>query len=153
MSGAVALWLQADPTLTAERVIDIIAHTATHPDPSMEYPNNIYGYGQIDVYAGLLYLLDVEHVIPLLSRHQPEQARFVLSQRRLSVEWCADAAGLQAAVSLAVYTTDGRQVANYSLDSRHPEVDLSALPRGVYAVQLSTGHEATTGSTLIRLDD
>ena len=153
VSGAVALWLQADPTLTAERVIDIIAHTATHPDPSMEYPNNIYGYGQIDVYAGLLYLLDVEHVIPLLSRHQPEQARFLLSQRRLTVEWCADAADLQSAVSLAVYTTDGRQVANYSIDSRHPEVDLSALPRGVYAVQLSTGHEATTGSTLIRLDD
>ncbi|MBR3088728.1 MAG: T9SS type A sorting domain-containing protein [Prevotella sp.] len=49
-----------------------------------------------------------------------------------------------------VYTTDGRMVRSMLLDS-DMSADLSTLPAGLYAVQLTTSHRQTTGSTLIRL--
>lgn len=55
-AGIVALWLQACPTLTPEEVKDIIAQTAKHYDSSMPWPNNDYGYGEIDAEKGLKYL-------------------------------------------------------------------------------------------------
>lgn len=57
VTGAIALWLQADPTLTPSDCLEIFAKTCTHYDTSLSYPNNLYGYGQIDVAAGLREVL------------------------------------------------------------------------------------------------
>ena len=57
VTGAIALWLQADPTLTPTDCLEIFAKTCTHYDASLSYPNNLYGYGQIDVAAGLREVL------------------------------------------------------------------------------------------------
>ncbi|MCD8282258.1 MAG: S8 family serine peptidase, partial [Prevotella sp.] len=70
VAGAVALWLEADNSLTPDDVKDIIARTSTRPDPSLTYPNNQYGYGQIDIYAGLLGVLGLDG-ISAISRTQP----------------------------------------------------------------------------------
>ena len=144
VAGAVALWLQAKPDLTPEEVLDVIAHTATLPDPSLDYPNNTYGYSQIDVYRGLLYVLSLPSAIPSLSQHQPQQARFHLSGRPLSV---ALAVAPQQPPTLCVYNLQGQPVAS----DTGTAIDLSTLPAGVYAVQLNTHDKSTTGSTLIRL--
>lgn len=57
VTGAIALWLQADPTLTPADCLEIFAKTCSHYDKSLSYPNNLYGYGQIDVAAGLREVL------------------------------------------------------------------------------------------------
>ena len=57
VAGAIALWLQADPTLTPADCLEIFSKTCTHYDTSLSYPNNLYGYGQIDVAAGLREVL------------------------------------------------------------------------------------------------
>ncbi len=57
VTGAIALWLQADPRLTPADCLDIFSKTCTHYDTSLAYPNNLYGYGQIDVEAGLREVL------------------------------------------------------------------------------------------------
>lgn len=57
VTGAIALWLQADPMLTPADCLEIFAKTCTHYDKSLSYPNNLYGYGQIDVAAGLREVL------------------------------------------------------------------------------------------------
>lgn len=57
VAGVVALWLQACPTLTPDDVLHIIATTSTHYDATLTYPNNEYGYGQIDAVAGLRYIV------------------------------------------------------------------------------------------------
>ena len=145
VAGTIALWLQAKPDLTPEEILDVFAHTCTHPDASMEYPNSTYGYGQIDAYAGLLYILDVLSNIPNLSTHQPSKAHFHLHGRSLIVEWEGDR---PQTPSICVYTTDGKIVQS----GKGSSIDLSALPSGIYAVQVTTGQTETTGSTLIRLD-
>ena len=56
-TGIIALWLQADPSLTKERIMEIIAKTSRQPDPALSYPNDHYGYGEIDAYRGMLEVL------------------------------------------------------------------------------------------------
>ncbi len=57
VAGIIAQWMEAIPTLTREQVIEAFQATCTHHDPLLSYPNNDYGYGEIDAEAGLNYLL------------------------------------------------------------------------------------------------
>ena len=56
VSGVIALWLEICPTLTPEQIKDVFAHTCTHYDESLDYPNNYYGWGEIDALAGIEYI-------------------------------------------------------------------------------------------------
>lgn len=137
VTGTVALWLQADPTLTPNRVKEVIAATAKHPDPTLTYPNTIYGNGEIDAYAGLLKILNITSVTNLSTR----QADIALEGRTLRING-ADVASvtvysLTGQVMLQTTTTDG-------------VVQLPQLPSAVYAVQVNAGGRQL-GSTLIRL--
>ena len=143
VAGIIALWLQADPTLTTERIKDVIAHSARQPDATLTYPNNQYGHGEIDAYRGLLYILGLTGISEL-SQSQPRQTQIRLEGRTLRITLNGDA-DRQPAVR--IFSTDGRLL----LTTTATTVDLSHLPAGVYAVQVTTGQKATTGSTLIRL--
>ncbi len=143
VAGTVALWMEADPTLTTEKIKDIIAHSSRQPDAELSYPNSQYGYGEIDAYKGLLYinnLLGIEEI----SDHQPANANILLDGRQLTVKFAHDH---QGPVTIRIYATDGRQL----LQTAETSVNLSTLPAGVYAVQVTTDRRETTGSTLIRL--
>lgn len=143
VTGTIALWMQADPTLTVERIKEVIAQSSRQPDADMQYPNNEYGFGEIDAYRGLCYILGIDK-IEGVSVAQPQKAAFRLNGRTLSVQYVAMP---MQQTELRVYSTDGRLL----LTEKDSSIDLSSLPHGVYAVQLNTGDKATTGSTLIRL--
>jgi subtilisin family serine protease len=145
VAGAIALWLQAKPDLTPAQVLETFQHTCTHPDNTLSYPNNTYGYGQIDVYQGLLYVLDLPSKIPDFSQHQPQGVTFRLENRQLYADFGDEH---PKKVVFNVYTLDGKQVLTRS---GHDHINLSVLKDGVYAVQLITDNPRTTGSTLIRL--
>ena len=59
VAGIIAQWMEAVPTLTREQVMEVFEATCHRRDPSLSYPNNVYGYGEIDAEAGLNYLMDV----------------------------------------------------------------------------------------------
>ena len=143
VTGTIALWMQADPTLTTAKIKEVIAASSRQPDSELQYPNNQYGYGEVDAYRGLCYILGIDKIEGITAA-QPQQAAFRLNGRKLSVEFVAIPS---QQTELRVYSTDGRLL----LTEQGTSVDLSSLPHGVYAVQLNTGNKATTGSTLIRL--
>ena len=149
-AGAVALWLQAKPTLTPEEVLDVIAHTSYQYDKTLTYPNNLYGYGQIDTYRGLLYILGIDGVEGLSTR-QPQHVGFSLD-RRGHVTLTFDTP-IAHPFNVRVYATSGAQVLqqHFGKGMSTYDLDLTQLPDGIYAIQLNTGHPTTTGSTLIRL--
>ncbi|MGN0220614.1 MAG: S8 family serine peptidase [Prevotella sp.] len=65
VAGVIALWLQAKPSLTPEEAMQLIAETSTPPVDALTYPNNSYGYGQINAVGGLLRLAGtggIEHL-------------------------------------------------------------------------------------------
>lgn len=115
-AGTIALWLEADPTLTPEDVKEVLAATATHPDPTLCYPNCRYGYGEIDAYAGLLHILGIDGIV---SRRQLTAADIDIKD---GVITCRQ--------PFRVYSASGRLVT----ESRGT-LDISSLPSGVYAVQ------------------
>ena len=66
VAGIVALWLQANPHLSPDDVKAIIKAKSRKPEESLDYPNNTYGYGLIDAYAGIKEILKdvtgIQHV-------------------------------------------------------------------------------------------
>ena len=145
VAGVIALWLQAKPDLTPAQALEVIRLTATHPEDTLTYPNNTYGYGQIDAYQGLLEVLNLSVKIPELSRTQPQGVTFRVIDNHLYADFGDKVPNKMV---FNIYSIDGRLMLTQS--GKNP-IDLSALKTGVYAVQLITDNKATTGSTLIRL--
>lgn len=84
VAGIIALWLQANPRLTPDDCLDIIARTATHYDPSLSYPNNHYGHGQIDAAAGLALIEQQRSGITAVSARRSDDNRIYTIDGRLA---------------------------------------------------------------------
>ena len=133
--------------------MDVIAHTSSHYDESLSYPNNEYGYGQIDVYRGLLYILGIDG-IEGLSQHQPKALSILpVGEGRVQLRFEGNDSQPANSFSVRIFNTSGQLVGSQKLTggSKEYTVDLSSLPHGVYAIQVTTGQSQTTGSTLVRL--
>lgn len=142
VTGIIALWLQADPTLTPQHIKEIFALTATHPETDETYPNNRYGYGAIDAYKGLCEILNLKTKIDNFSDHHPRTLHISLSGRNLMLDSDAE-------VTVSIYTLSGQLIKKTT--PVNGVVNLSDLPAAVYAVQIESNDPSATGSTLIRL--
>lgn len=146
VTGAVALWLQANPSLTPEDVLDVLAHTSRQVDPTLTYPNNLYGYGEIDVYRGLLYILGIDQ-IQGLSTTPLRHAQITAVGRQVQVTLDQPA---QQAFTVSLYTTQGHLLLRQTLSAGNSTYHL-ALPtqaHGLLAVQVDG---AQRGSALIQV--
>ncbi len=146
VAGGIALWLQACPTLSPNEVFALIQRTSRHNAPLMSYPNCEYGYGEMDVYAGLLDLLGLTDIKDI--EQQPTKAAITMTSGRLHVGFTQAAT---MAFSIRIHNMAGRQMLNVSLPAGQTQYEFSlpTLPSGIYAVSLSTTSPAA-GSTLIR---
>ena len=148
VAGAIALWLQVCPTLTPADVRSLLQATCRRHDASMTYPNNYYGYGEIDAYAGLLHLLGLS-AVEGLSSHHPHGV--VVRPGEGGAElYFSSVVGRSFTVS--VYAVGGMCVGRYQMTggSDRYQVPMAQLPHGVYAVQVATGDSLTSGSQLVR---
>lgn len=55
-AGVCALWLEADPTLKYDDILDVLENTCRH-DKWTEAAPERFGYGKVDAYEGLKYVL------------------------------------------------------------------------------------------------
>ena len=148
-AGVIALWLQANPKLTHHDVRDIFSRTCAHPDAALDYPNNEYGYGEINAYLGLLDILGISKV-EAVSQHQPRQALVRVGNGALQLQF---ASVPKQTVTVSIYSVAGARLLQTKLKPSGTEasIDLPRLPAGVYAVQLSCADSSFAGSQLIRL--
>lgn len=149
VGGAVALWLQACPDLTPEDVMGVIGRTARRLDNQSAVPNNMWGYGEIDVYGGLLDILGVSGISGVTAR-QPSAVRARISgDNRLYLSFDAVS---DASVSVSVYSLKGVLLAEHSVkaDAAECTVGLPILAEGVYVVRLVSADGRYSGSTLVR---
>lgn len=97
VTGIVALWLQADPTLSVRDVLDVIAKTSKPVATSNPLQA---GHGLIDALAGLKYILSERVGIDNVSFPQPADKRiFTLDGREV-----------KGTPSRGIYVTSGRKV-------------------------------------------
>lgn len=148
-AGVIALWLQACPTLTPQDVMRIISHTSRRVDHTLSYPNNLYGYGEINAYAGLLYILGIDGITDISHSTPHDVAISPLSGGRLKLAFA-----FQPSLSLTatVYSLSGNIIDSQSFmptaDSH--VLQLPASASGVVVVQIS-GENQYQGSQLIRI--
>jgi len=150
VAGAIALWLQANPTLTASDVRNIVAQTGTQHNTSLPHPNNLYGYGQVDVYRGLLHILGITKVQGI-DQHQPQGVHITPGNNNELHITFAD--GQPHACSLRLYSLSGSLVLSRprALLATQSTIQLGALAAGVYVVQIHADSPKHSGSTLVRL--
>ena len=147
VAGAIALWLQAKPDLTPAEVLDVFSHTCRKPDDAMSYPNHDYGYGEIDVYRGLLHVLgltDIQHI----SGHQPAHVR--IKPQHGAIHLCFDQP-LTSAVQVSIYSTAGVLLSKSELTPDCHEATLPVTAEGIILVQTDGLDAGVQGSQLLRM--
>ncbi len=133
VSGAIALWLEADPTLTISDVLDIIEKTAVKD----EYVNGDkftgdpvqWGAGKFDAYAGLKEVINRRAGVNDI--HADSDNRLIvqaLGGNNFNVFLGGEA------LSIKVYSTAGSLVKSVATDSNELNVDLSTLTPGIYII-------------------
>lgn len=149
VAGTIALWLQAKPTLTTDEIREILHRTCQHPDPEMDYPNTVYGYGEIDAYRGLLDILGLNR-IEGLSLHKPSKLRVYPAEGGLRL---VTDTPLSEAIKIKVYNLSGIRIyeANVAINGTEAFLPLPTYIAGVYAVQADANTSELRGSQLVRL--
>jgi minor extracellular serine protease Vpr len=126
VTGVVALWLQADPTLTVDDVRDLIEETSVRDSYTGDEPNGVFGYGKIDALAGLKRIVQTSGIY----QNIVEGVRCTVSDGVLTV---SSDAGLRR---VAVYSVDGTQVAASSCSGNEWRFGINRS--GVYIIKVET---------------
>jgi hypothetical protein len=114
-----------------------------------QWPNNFAGYGEIDVYAGLVEVLN-RYVtgIDTISRHQPAAVGCRLSADGLHVSIDASVA---EPVTLRLFSVGGQLVASRRLcGGGETVIPMTAAGSGVYVLQSQSKDKAAAGSVVFR---
>ena len=148
VAGIIALWLQAKPDLSPQEVLALFDRNCWHPDDSLDYPNNIYGYGMPDAYKGLLDILGLTSV-RAISQHQPQEVDIAPANGGLRLTFASEPTG---PLKVSVYQLSGSCIfqTTLSVAGREVFIALPSLASGVYAVQLDSAQFTHCGSCLVR---
>lgn len=148
VAGILALWLQANPRLTAQDVMEVFRRTCRHPEEEQTYPNNEYGYGEIDAYRGLLDILGINK-IDGISLYQPSLLH--ISQKDGQLRLLFDQQP-SSEMRLKVYSVSGALCYDTSLHPSAAEV-LVSVPsalKGLYVIQIDSRNRGYSGSQIVR---
>ena len=149
VAGIIALWLQANPHLTTQDVMALFSRTCRHPEEGLTYPNNEYGYGEIDAYRGLLDILGIDK-IEGISLHQP--SLLCISQNNGQLRLLFDQQP-SSELQLKVYSVSGTLCYEGVIQPFASEVfvPLPSILRGLYVVQINSQNHEFSGSQIIRI--
>ena len=145
MAGIVALWLQANPELSPDDVKRIVRESG-HPIGDI-VPNNTYGYGLADAYAGLLNILGLPSALAQLSQHQPSALTIRPADGGIRLQF--DQAPTQP-FTVRLYTLSGQLLGEHSVRPDGIGYFLPLTASGITVVQINSSEPGVTGSELIR---
>lgn len=134
LAGAIALWLQADPTLTVDKVLDIIQETAVKDEQTATTGNPIqWGAGKFNALAGLKKVLDNLGVNDI---RVDNQGIVITPTGEKTYEIAVPGAN---SIHVSIVAMTGAVVRNISTDSDTYTLDLNDLQNGVYILNVNNG--------------
>lgn len=162
VAGIIALWLEADPTLTPDDIRDVFLRTCYKKEPLLSYPNNKWGYGEINAYEGMLDILHLTGIKGL--SHEQPSALTIRPTGNGQLEILLPEAIRQPLV-VKLFSLDGQLIDQHTLPpsddtrrlihlattSNFQSSTFSPQRSRIFAVQVNGPTAATTGSTLIRM--
>lgn len=129
VAGALACWLEADPTLTYADIQDIIAKTAVVDDDVRAGDPVKWGAGKFDALAGIKEVLR-RAALPSVSADS--DSRLIITPAGHN-RWTLFAAGEQG-LTASVYSMQGALVKSVTTAADELTLDLCDLTPGVYAI-------------------
>ena len=152
VAGVVALWLEADPTLTTPDILDVIHETSINPaDDTLLMPGqNIknperWGAGKIDALAGIKKVLDDKASVGAI--FADDERNFILTP--VDGGYNVYVAG-ESALDVTLYDASGRAVATASADGNTVDVDTSSLHPGVYIIAAQGNTQRHTAKIAVK---
>lgn len=139
--GILALWLQADPTLTMDRVKEIIAETAIK-DKYTEAAPEKFGYGKIDALAGLKKILGMSAV------------NNVTAESDILVNQIADGrfdifAPGASAIEARIYSLTGALAASVNATGENATVETDGTAPGIYVLSVTADGRTQTRKIVV----
>lgn len=142
VAGVMALWLQADPTLTIAEVKDILKATAKQDEFTAAAPHR-FGYGKIDALAGIKHILGTGGVADV----KVDNDIIVNEVSRGCYEIFA--AGAQQ-VRAALYGLNGALAASVTANGDTASLSTDGIASGVYVLRASAGGNTVTRKVVVR---
>lgn len=140
MTGAIALWLQANPELTYDDMIEIISSTARHDRWAKNTWDTSFGYGKVDVYNGLKKALEIKTASGINTASVNGDKPVTLLKE--SKQWRILFNDNETYADLSIYDPAGRLLTSRHLTGIHAGQEelfsFSTLTPGTYIVRLQT---------------
>jgi len=133
VAGAIALWLEADPTLTIDDVKDIIAKTAIRDEFVKNGVAAQWGAGKFDAYAGLKEVLRRKQYGAIDPVHA--DSRLLLTpagERQFTV--CLPNAN---SLNIALCSVNGITALQQQTLGNETTLDVASLPQGIYVISVN----------------
>lgn len=134
VAGAIALWLEADPSLTSERVKEIIAATSTKDNDVLEGNPVQWGAGKFNAYEGLKEVIRSSGIKEIGA---DGNCLMITPLGNNSYEVFA---GHSANIDINVFDIAGNKVFSARNSSDEAVVNLSDLQKGIYIMSVNGIH-------------
>lgn len=142
VGGILALWLQADPTLTMDDVMEILEETAI-TDSYTEASPERFGYGKIDAYGGICKILGVSAVNDVK-----------VDNEILVNETSAGTFGIYAPgasnIDAALYSMSGVLANTVKANGEEATISAENLTAGVYLLNVTANGKTVTRKVVVR---
>jgi subtilisin family serine protease len=134
VAGIIALWLQAKPNLTVAQIKTILQNNSITAGLG-SLPNNTWGSGKIDAYAGIQYINQFLNVETFDTSNN-----FIVYPNPTSSKVYFDNSNFNFK-EVTIYNYLGQEVAktSFSNNINNQEIDMSNLATGVYVLKFSDG--------------
>lgn len=137
VTGVLATWLQANPSLTPQQVRDILSQTSIVDVYTGACPNNTWGHGKIDAYAGLVKVIETTPIQNLET--MPEAIIVYPNPNNGSFKVLFTETDDNLLVS--VYTINGQQLLTKRIGNVNVQetldINLGAVNSGAYIVKIT----------------
>ena len=137
VTGIIALWLEAEPSLTYEDVMSTIKETSMHDRFTGDVPDGIFGQGKIDALAGLKHILQMSSI----SHADAEKPSYSYADGMLHLTTT------DRIDRIEVYRTDGTKVVSQNGNTN--EIRLPLKSGGIYIVKVTHGSAVETMKLVI----
>ena len=148
VTGIIALWLQANPALTYNQILDIIQRSAIKDNFTGTTWNTSWGYGKIDAYAGLKLVLQTNSINDVKNSTQP------VTIKKSEHEWCILFNNSENFANMSLFSSDGKMVLSRTLthinSGDEQIIPFSGLTSGMYLLKIKTQNATTTRKVMVR---
>ena len=133
VAGSIALWLEADPTLTLDDVKDIVKQTAVKGDAVLKADPVQAGAGKFNAYEGLKEVIRrATSSVGGIASDKPGLLVTAVGDRTFEVFL-----GGVDEMTVSVYNVSGCLMMQSKVQGDEATIDMSAMPKGLYILDVN----------------